>query len=67
MAEAIKKWLASFQFAYPRSVFDMSPGERRYVRSRYRYPSIEESWAQDWANIGCDFRRAVGRFQGSFA
>ena len=64
MARAIKRFFKIvLRFEYPRSIFDLSGGELRYTPSKYDYPSTEDSWRQDWENIGGDFRRAATRLQ----
>lgn len=60
MAEKIKQYILSLRFSYPRSIFDMSPGELHYESPDYRYPSTEEAWKGDWENVGRAFRSAAG-------
>ena len=62
MAEAIKRIFTRIHLVFDRSLFDFGPGARRVVTTDYICPTIEESWRQDWDNIGCDFRNAVSRF-----
>jgi len=64
MAKIIKRFFRIvLRFEYPRSIFDLSPGELRYTSPDFRYPTTEEAWRQDWENIGGDFRRAMSRIE----
>lgn len=52
---------------FPRGMFDMGPGERRFKPSNYIYPKTEDAWRSDWNNIGGDFRRSASRLELEFS
>lgn len=59
MAEYLKKAFHSVarHFAYPRSVFDMSPVDLGHFAQR----SDADALRADWARIGLDLQRAAER------
>jgi hypothetical protein len=65
MAKILKsiRNLLHISFSLPPEMFSICGGDRRYKAPTYSYPTCQEAWAQDWANIGMDFRNAVGRFK----
>lgn len=65
MAKIIRIVLRGIVF--PRSLFDMGPGERRFKPSNYTYPTTEDAWRSDWDNIGRDFRRSASRLELGFS
>ena len=52
---------------FPRSIFDIGPGERRFKPSNYKYPSTEDAWKSDWHNIGIDFHKSASRLELEFS
>ena len=65
MAKAIKNFLIMLDnsLRIPPEMFCICGGTRRYTPTKFSYPTREEAWAQDWHNIGNDFRKAVGRLE----
>lgn len=69
MAKAIKSFLIMLNNSLhiPSEMFSICGGSRRYTPPKFSYPTCQESWSQDWQNIGMDFRKAVGRFETEMA
>lgn len=59
MAEYVKRAFAAVaaRLVYPRSVFDLRPGNPR----RFPRRSAAEALREDWARVGLDIRRAAER------
>ena len=69
MARAVRRFLVMLgnSLRIPPEMFCICGGTRRYTPPVFSYPTCEEAWAQDWTNIGLDFRRAVGRLNAEVA
>lgn len=64
MAKVIRKITVLFDsLIVPPEMFSLCGGRRRYTPPHFSYPSTADAWAQDWANIGMDFRRAATRLE----
>ena len=69
MAAVIKKFLIVLNDSLhvPPEMFSICGGSRRYTPPEFSYPTCQDAWAQDWNNIGMDFRRAANRLEAEVA
>lgn len=63
MAEAIRKWILSIRFEYPRSIFDMSPADPREMEE-FDEVNIadQDGMRMDWIRVGEALTAAMGEY-----
>ena len=63
MAEALKKWILSIRFEYPRNIFDMSPADLGEMEE-FDEANIaaEDGVRMDWVRVGEALTAAMGKY-----
>ena len=63
MAEAIKKWILSVRFEYPRSIFDMSPADLGEMEEfEEANIAVQDGVRMDWIRDGEPLTAAMGEY-----
>ena len=63
MAEAIKKWILSIRFEYPRSIFDMSPADLGEMEEFDEVNiAVQDGVRMDWIRVGEALTAAMGEY-----
>ena len=63
MAEAIKKWILSIRFEYPRSIFDLSPADLEEMEEFDEANiAVQDGVRMDWIRVGEALTAAMGEY-----